>query len=165
MNQALKRKEYVYRGAGFPVTLIDFPTRKAAGEEILDVDTEKLDLAIACLVLMKPAFLTGKEIRFLRHLLSESLAVFGNHFDLSAAGIKKWEDLDDTSINSVTNDFAIRNYVAKRLAFRFETTIDFAVHRSILEASEFWRPERVEIPFEALARFTKVREVAFRKHP
>jgi hypothetical protein len=106
---------------------------------------------------MKPAFLTGSEIRFLRHFLGESLAAFGEHFDLSAAGIKKWEDLVDSPIASVTNDFALRNYVAKRLSFKFETNVDFAVHRSMLEASEYWRPERVEIPFEAMARFTRER--------
>lgn len=156
MADSYKREKFTYLGAGFPVELTGFPFKKVHGVEVLDIETEKLDLAIARLVLLKPAFLVGKEIRFLRHFLGETLSIFGDHFDLSPAGIKKWEDLGDEPIGVATNDFSIRNYVAKRLSVQFEITVDLAVHKSILEAGQYWKPnEHMEIPFENLIKYTR----------
>jgi hypothetical protein len=155
MTEKSHEKKFTYMGAGFPVDLIGFPFKKIAGEEVLDVDAEKLDLAIARLVLLKPAFLTGREIRFLRHFLNESMSTFGAHFGISAAAVKKWEDLDDSPIGSVTNDFAIRNYLASRLTSQFKMHFDIAVHQNLLEAGQFWKPEIMEIPFEAMAKYAR----------
>lgn len=148
--KAETKKEFAYKGAGFPVMLLEFPFRTLQGDEVLDVDMDQLDLAIAFAVLRKPAPLTGNEIRFLRTILTLSLQNFGKELGVTAPAIKKWEDLKDKNMRSITNDFAIRNFVAKRLSFEHERHVDFVVHRSILEASDFWKPESMQIPFHLM---------------
>src|SRR5262245_56998484 len=135
MKEATK-KGFIYKGAGFPVTLIGFPFKTIHGDEVLDVDMDQLDLAIAFAVLSKPAPLTGHEIKFLRTIVGLSLQNFGKELGVTAPAVKKWEDLKEEEMGSVTNDFGIRNFVAKKLSLEHEMHIDIAVHRSILEASE-----------------------------
>ena len=150
MTERYFKNEYIYQGAGFPVTLLKFPFRKVGEREVLDVDTEKLDLAIAQAVLCKPAFLSGKEIRFLRLLLGQSLREFGGNMGSSAATIKKWEDVEDKLLESPTTDFSIRNFVAGQLHQRHKINMEFAYHREAIQASRFWGPQPLQIPFETV---------------
>jgi transcriptional regulator with XRE-family HTH domain len=108
-------------------------------------------------VLRKPAHLTGSEIRFLRHIVGLSLQKFGEELGITAPGVKKWEDLKEKEMRSVTTDFAIRNFVARRLSFEHNRYVDIAVHRSILEASEFWKPEPIQIPYHVMKEFRRNR--------
>lgn len=83
------------------------------------------------------------------------MSIFGDHFGVSAAAVKKWEDIGNNPIGSATNDFSIRNFVAKRLSVQFQMNVDIAIHKSVLEAGEYWKPERMEIPFEAMAKYAR----------
>ena len=152
------KKEFTYEGAGFPVTLIGFPFKTVHGDEVLNVDPDQLDLAIAFAVLRKPAPLTGHEIKFLRHIVGLSLQNFGKTLGVTAPAVKKWEDLKEKQTGSFTNDFAIRNFVAKGLSFEHKRHVDIAVHRSILEASEFWKPESIQIPYHVMKEFRRKSE-------
>lgn len=153
MPERFFKTEYAYEGAGFTVTLLNFPFRIVGTTEILDVDTEKLDVAIAQAVLLKPAFLSGHEIRFLRHLLGQTLRTFADKMGSGASTIKKWEDAGEGSAENAPIDFAIRNYAAGELNQRYKISAEFAYHREALQASKFWEPRSLHIPFEAIPSF------------
>ena len=155
MEKNYTKDSFEYEGAGFPVTLLDFPFRKVGKVEVLDMDTETLDLAIAKAILLKPAFLTGDEIRFLRHLLGYSLRDFASEMGLGHSTIKSWEDEGEEKVENPTNDFAIRNFVAGKLEQKYKISAEFAYHQEAIQASTFWEPEPLQIPFKAMAEFTK----------
>ncbi|HLG21043.1 MAG TPA: hypothetical protein VI895_14680 [Bdellovibrionota bacterium] len=164
MAERYYKSEYTYHGAGFPVMLLNFPFRKVGSMEVLDVDTEKLDLAIAQAILLKPAFLTGNEIKFLRHFLGHSLREFASRMSLGASTIKKWEDVADERLEYPTNDFAIRNLAAGELHQRYRMSAEFAYHREAIQASQFWEPQPLQIPFEAVLHSFKSKQAAPKDH-
>lgn len=159
MAKQYYKRTFTYTGAGFPVTLLNFPFRKVGNAEVLDFDTEKLDLAIAQAVLRKPAFLTGSEIKFLRHLLGHSMREFAANMGSSASTIKSWEDFENKRVENPTNDFSVRNYVAGELRQRYKISAEFAYHREAIQASEFWNPKPLQIPFEAILNSLKTSRV------
>lgn len=138
MSEIYYKEKFVYHGAGFPVTLLHVPFKKLGKDEILYVSSEQLDLAIAKLVLLKPAILTGNEVRFLRAMINESMEKFSSHFNNSPATIKNWEDRKDEAIStSYEIDFAIRSTVASVLRIDHQITTNFLVHSSVLKAAEY----------------------------
>lgn len=137
MSETFKKDQYIYRGTGFPVTLCGFPFKKEHGVEVFAFDVRTLELFIAQIVLLKPAFLTGNEIKFLRTFVNLSMRDFGQSLDVSAAGVKKWEDKDDAPATSVSVDFAIRQVIATQLNLVHKVNPNFAYHTSLLQTADF----------------------------
>lgn len=108
-----EKRKIVYNGFGFPIVIPDAHIRVIAGEEVLDIDMNKLQLAVLKLLIFKPTPLTGEQLRFIRKYLRMSTTDFAKKFGVTHPTIIKWEK-NQNSINPAT-DFYIRLYVLQKI--------------------------------------------------
>jgi DNA-binding transcriptional regulator YiaG len=87
--------EALFYGFGFPVLLLNPPLKECDGELILDLDLKALADRFAAIVALKPARLTGNEIRFLRLHFQTTLDELGARLDVTRQAIIKWEKRQD----------------------------------------------------------------------
>lgn len=100
---------FIYEGFGFPIKLINVPMKKMIGEWVIDVDFNRLQLAVLRRLLYKPTPLNGSELRFIRKFLGMSMTDFGKIFGVSHVAVVKWES-SKTRVSPST-DIYIRLYV------------------------------------------------------
>jgi DNA-binding transcriptional regulator YiaG len=94
----MKRKifdQYLFKGLGFPVLLLNVPMVQFEGDWAPDVDYETLEKCILLLLCQKHSRLKGDEVHYIRTYFSYTLQSFGDIFGISPAGVKKWEDCED----------------------------------------------------------------------
>ena len=94
MKSALQRKSrnlFVYRGFGFPVTLINVPMLRVRGVWTPDLNLNSVAQHLLSALARKPSRLTGEEIRFVRHSLSMTLEQFAHRFGVTHPAVIKWE--------------------------------------------------------------------------
>lgn len=96
-----KTKTFVYRGFGFPITLIKAPMKKMRSGWVVDIDMQKLETVVLFALIHKPASLTGNELRFMRKVLELNATDFGRLFGVTHAAVIKWEN-ETTKINPST---------------------------------------------------------------
>lgn len=108
-----EKRTIIYKGFGFPITLIDAPIRKIAGEEVLDVDMNKLQITVLKVLIFKPSPLTGEQLRFIRKFFGMSTTEFAKKFGVTHPTILKWEK-NQNPINPAT-DFYIRLCVLQQI--------------------------------------------------
>lgn len=104
-----KTETFVYKGFGFPIKLINVPMRKVFGKWAMDINFNKLQLAVLYQLLHKPALLNANEIRFIRKFLNMTTAEFGNIFGVSHVSVVKWEK--GSTHMSPTADIYLRLFV------------------------------------------------------
>ena len=75
-----KTDTFVYKGLGIPVKLVNVPMKKVFGEWYMDINFNKLQLAVLHCLLYKPAPLSGDELRYIRKFLELSMTDFGKIF-------------------------------------------------------------------------------------
>lgn len=107
------KKTIIYYGLGFPITLVDAPFKKVAGEIVLDVDMNKLQMIVLRFLIFKKTPLTGEQLRFIRKFLEMSTTEFAKKFGVTHPTILKWEK-NQNAINPAT-DFYIRLYLLQYL--------------------------------------------------
>lgn len=107
-----KRETFIFKGLGFPIKLVNVPMKKMAGEWVLDIDFDQLQLTALQGLLEKPAPLTGDELKFIRKYLKMSTIEFGKIFGVSHVAVIKWEK--GTRAN-ISTDIYIRLYVYDHL--------------------------------------------------
>lgn len=90
-----KQEKSIYYGLGFPIELTDFPMLEIDGEWVPRVNYNKLDDMMAIGVPLKPARLTGHEVRFLRLRLGYSHQEFAGLFESTRQDVIKWEKSGD----------------------------------------------------------------------
>lgn len=83
--------QFLYEGLGFPVYLKNCPMVKAYGEWVPAVNFPQLEDVMAIAVALKPARLTGAEVRFLRVHFDMTLQELADEFGLSRQAVAKWE--------------------------------------------------------------------------
>lgn len=88
-------KEYVDRGFGFPVIIQDVKVAAVGNEEVPQIDYTRLEQALIEALPGKPGRLTGSEVRFIRLHFAMTKTDFGRRFDVTHAGVKRWEDFGD----------------------------------------------------------------------
>jgi DNA-binding XRE family transcriptional regulator len=125
-----KRETFIFRGLGFPIKLVNVPMRKMAGEWVLDVDFDQLQLTVLCGLLEKPALLNGDELKFIRKYLDMSTTEFGKIFGVTHVAVVKWEK--GTRANPST-DVCIRLYVFDHLKKTQDKDFRNFFHRISLE--------------------------------
>ena len=108
-----KKRTIIYNGLGFPITLIDAPIRTVAGEEVLDIDMNKLQITVLKLLIFKTTPLTGEQLRFIRKFFGMSTTEFAKKFGMTHPTILKWEK-NQNAINPAT-DFYIRLCVLQQI--------------------------------------------------
>ena len=86
-----KRKTVIFNGLGFPIKLLNAPMKKIFGEWCVDINLNKLMLAVFEGLAHKPTSLTPDELRFIRSYLKMTLAEFGKTFGISHVAVLKWE--------------------------------------------------------------------------
>jgi len=96
-----KTKTFVYRGFGFPITLIKAPMKKMLSGWVVDIDMQKLEEVVLFALIHKPASLTGNELRFMRKVLELNTTDFGRLLGVTHAAVVKWEN-ETTKINPST---------------------------------------------------------------
>lgn len=93
MRTKTKKKEtFVYRGLGFPIKLIQVPMKKVLGEWVIDIDMNKLQLAVLRALIYKMTPLTGDELHFIRSYLNMTMAEFGKTFGVTHVAVLNWEN-------------------------------------------------------------------------
>jgi len=86
-----KLKTFIYKGLGIPVKLVNVPMKKAAGEWCIDINMNKLMLAVLQEIIRKQTALTGDELRYIRTYLEMTTTEFGKTFGVSHVAVLKWE--------------------------------------------------------------------------
>lgn len=89
------RKTFPYYGLGFRVDLLDVPMIEFDGERVPDIDFNKIEAIMAVLLPLKPAALTGHEVRFLRHRLGLKQDQFGERLGVVRQRVIAWERAGD----------------------------------------------------------------------
>ncbi len=107
-----QKKKIVYKGFGFPIIIPDAHIRVIAGEKVLDIDMNKLQIVVLKLLIFKPTPLTGEQLRFIRKYLGMSTTEFAKKFGVTHPTIIKWEK-NQNSINPTT-DFYIRLLILQK---------------------------------------------------
>ena len=87
-----KTDTFVYKGLGIPVKLVNVPMKKVLGEWYMDINFNKLQLAVLHYLLYKPAPLNSDELRYIRKFLELSMTDFRKIFGVTHATVHKWEN-------------------------------------------------------------------------
>ena len=90
----MARKTVQFNGFGFPVLLVNVTTKKERGEILPDVNYQDMEQMLFEAVILKPARLSGAEVKFLRHHLDMSQAEFSKLLRVERSLVSKWEARD-----------------------------------------------------------------------
>ncbi|MDR3555428.1 MAG: hypothetical protein P4L55_11785, partial [Syntrophobacteraceae bacterium] len=90
-----KPKKFTYYGLGFPIDLYGFPIKIYWGEEMPDIDYNKLKTAVIELLAKKPIPLTGNEVRFIRQYLRKNYTEVAQMLGQTRQAVTKWESKED----------------------------------------------------------------------
>jgi DNA-binding transcriptional regulator YiaG len=102
-------KKFVYHGLGFPINLYNFPMKKYWGEEMADIDYNKLKKVVIELLAKKPIPLTGNEVRFIRQYFKMNYTQFAQQLGQTRQAITKWESKEnDFSMMTPSTELHIR---------------------------------------------------------
>ena len=82
---------FIYDGLGFPIKMINVPTKNIFGEIVLDINLGKFQRDILHILIYKNQPLTALEIRFIRKYFEMTTTAFGGVFGVSHAAVLKWE--------------------------------------------------------------------------
>ena len=64
-----KKETFIFNGLGFPIELVDCPMKKVAGEWVIDIDLNALQIFVFKNLIHKPFPLAGGELRFMRKFM------------------------------------------------------------------------------------------------
>ena len=73
------------------MTLLNVPLIQARGEWIPSVNQKKLQSLVIEALVVKPARLTGNQVRFIRQVNQMTLEQFAERFDVTHPAVLKWE--------------------------------------------------------------------------
>ncbi len=106
---------YETRALGFPIIVINPKFKVRAGQKTLDINFKLLSEKAFKAVIMKPARLTGGEIKFMRGFLGLNQSEFANVMGLKGhSQVSKWESKPDAmTMMSSHQDFTIRLQATK----------------------------------------------------
>jgi len=100
MSTTKIQKSYIDHGFGFPVQILNAPLKKIEGEWVLNLDFEKFEKEVLLALAMKPARLSGNEVKFVRQHFEMDLKAFGKRFgDVAHSAVIKWEKSGDDLTN------------------------------------------------------------------
>lgn len=90
------QKIYLDHGFGFPVTLLNVPLIQVRGEWVPSINQKELQSLVTQALVVKPARLTGHEVRFIRQFTQMTLEQFAKRFDVTHPAVLKWEKSKDS---------------------------------------------------------------------
>lgn len=108
--------EYNDNRFGFPVTIHNVQMVEVRGEWIPKINYVHLADAVLRLLSVKPSYLTGNEIRFIRSKFEMTLEDFGKRFYVSHQAVMKWEESKDKATKMAwATEKDIRLFIYKKL--------------------------------------------------
>jgi DNA-binding transcriptional regulator YiaG len=140
-----KIKTFVYKGLGFPITLVKTPMRKVFGEWVIDIDMTRLQLVVLRALAFKQGRLTKHELQFIRKFLALTTAKFGRIFGVTHAAVIQWENGKRQLTPST--EFCIRLHVLGHLRAKAAEFRDLynAVPLEVLAKEKIGAATRLEI--------------------
>lgn len=117
MSQIKIQDEYIDEGLGFPVRLLNVPMIKVRGVWTPKINYNALSDIVLNLLALKPARLTGNEIKFIRLSFELTLEAFAQRFDVKHPAVIKWEKSADTPTQMQwSTEKDIRLMISKRFS-------------------------------------------------
>ena len=113
----VRRKDIVFEALGFPIKLIGAPFKNVEGFEVLDINMKKFKEAIFKALIVKPAPLTGSELRFMRTHLQLTQKEFSNITKMkNQSSIAQWEKKKDKATGmSFHVEMGVRAILAEKV--------------------------------------------------
>ena len=118
MKKQTKNKSFIYNDLGFPIKLINVPTKIVFGETVLDINLGKFQRNVLHALAYKSQPLTALEIRFIRKYLELTTTAFGQAFGVTHAAVLKWES--GQGHIPPTTELCVRLFVLDRLSAKNE---------------------------------------------
>lgn len=87
----MKRNLVEYKALGFPIFLVNPSYVEFEGEQVLDIQPNRIMDAAFEAVIQKPSRLSGAEVKFLRGYMELSQEAFGRLFNVDHSTVAKWE--------------------------------------------------------------------------
>ncbi len=101
---------------GFDIELTNVPMIEFRGEDIPNINYNKLEKAVLLKLCYKEYPLTGNEVRFIRKYFNLTTTEFGKKFGYTHTAVLKWENQGDEITRMVpTAEFCLRLYVLEHL--------------------------------------------------
>ncbi len=140
-----KIKTLVYRGLGFPITLVNAPMRKVFGEWIIDIDMTRLQLVVLRALTFKQGRLTKEELQFIRKFLSLTTTEFGRYFGVTHSAVVQWEN--GKRLVTPSTEFCIRLRLLDYLRVKAEEFRNLynVVHLSVLAKKKPAKHSPIEV--------------------
>ncbi len=142
------KRTIIYKGLGFPITLIEAPIRKIAGEEVLDIDMNKLQITVLKLLIFKTTPLTGEQLHFIRKFFGMSTTEFAKKFGVTHPTILKWEK--NQNLINPTTDCYIRLWVLQQIQEDDLRRLYAEVTAEMLAANKAKKESTIEIDQQQL---------------
>jgi hypothetical protein len=90
------------------------PLRESALGPVIEINEKILEGIAARAILELGLPLRGREVRFLRKAMGDSLQSFSEKLNLTAAAVLKWEKAEDARLHPI-NEVAVRSLVAEEM--------------------------------------------------
>ena len=92
----------VFEELGFPIVLVDPPTREVRGQAVLDLNMRTLQAEVFRHLIAKRSRLTGAELRFVRKHLRMRQADFARVLNMANHSVvSQWEGREDEALAEV----------------------------------------------------------------
>lgn len=140
----MNRKTIKFNGFGFPIILVNVSVKVEYGDEIPDVNFNRMQERLFQALLLKPSRLSGAEVKFLRHYLELTQQQFAKILKVERSLISKWEgkELKATGMSS-----HIEIFLRLKLARLMDQNIDrdFAVIEPATETKSVGKPVELKL--------------------
>jgi DNA-binding transcriptional regulator YiaG len=123
MNKQLK-----WDALGFPVVLVNFPTKTVRGVEVPDVNMKSIQEEAFRKLVSWPHRFTGRQLKFIRSYLQETQVELAQNINASHSSVSLWEDaLDKPTRMEVNTELILRFHMLHSLtspSFRNSKVVD-----------------------------------------
>ena len=143
------QKEFIDKGFGFPIRLVNVPMVKVRGEWTPKINYNELALEVLRALTHKESRLTGNEIKFIRTHFEMTLTEFAKRFCVTHVGVMKWEKaLNKPTAMNWSAEKDIRLFVLTRLAAKAQ---ELASLYDDLQALPEGKPEPIHLDAKKVA--------------
>ena len=138
-----KRKEFIYRGLGFPVSLVNVKTNKILGEERPVLNHAELEKQVFEVLLWADFRLSGAQLAFARTFMGLTQQGLSRSLGLKGHGrISQWEkSADDASGMTSATELGMRMIMAAYL----NKTKEYSIHFERVLRGDLAEPEVVRV--------------------
>lgn len=107
----------VFEELGFPIVLVDPPTREVRGQAVLDLNMRTLQAEVFRHLIAKRSRLTGAELRFVRKHLRMRQADFARVLNMANHSVvSQWEGREDEATGMAYNtEVLLRIWMAAKV--------------------------------------------------